>query len=190
VAAYSAARGSMDVSETADGHPCVWIVSDPHLIFLRDSPCRTRCPRRAPASFPGKPSSGNRACSGCRAGQVTPVRESATKSVGKPDAGKRHVRFDERGWNMGRRYSSVPAPNLDSTPPPGFRPACLGKSNCRRKPVRLFPNACLSNKNRGKAGRGPGHEPTGGQFIVPRALASFRSIRRLPRSLAGKTSAG
>ena len=25
------------------------------------------------------------------------------KSVGKPDAGKPHVRFDERGWETGRR---------------------------------------------------------------------------------------
>jgi hypothetical protein len=33
------------------------------------------------------------------------VRESAMKSVGKPDAGKRHVRFDERGWETGRRSS-------------------------------------------------------------------------------------
>ena len=46
---------------------------------------------------------------------MKPVRESAMKSVGKPDAGNRHVRFDERGWETGRRYSSAPAPNLDST---------------------------------------------------------------------------
>jgi hypothetical protein len=30
------------------------------------------------------------------------VRESATKSVGKPDAGNPHVRFDERGRETGR----------------------------------------------------------------------------------------
>jgi len=46
---------------------------------------------------------------------VSLVRESAMKSVGKPDAGNRHVRFDERGWETGRRCSSVPAPILDST---------------------------------------------------------------------------
>jgi hypothetical protein len=28
---------------------------------------------------------------------MQPVRESAMKPVGKPDAGNRHVRFDERG---------------------------------------------------------------------------------------------
>jgi hypothetical protein len=76
-----------------------------------------------PASSPGRPSPGNWDCSGCRAGQVTPVRESAMKPVGKPDAGKQHVRFDERGWETGRRYSSAPAPSLDSTLPPGFCPA-------------------------------------------------------------------
>ena len=37
------------------------------------------------------------------------------KPVGKPDAGNPHVRFDERGWETGRRSASAPAPNLDST---------------------------------------------------------------------------
>src|SRR5215831_12457039 len=33
----------------------------------------------------------------------SPVRESAVKPVGKPDALIGHVRFDERGWETGRR---------------------------------------------------------------------------------------
>jgi len=37
------------------------------------------------------------------------------KPAGKPDAGNPHVRFDERGWETGRRLASAPAPNLDST---------------------------------------------------------------------------
>jgi hypothetical protein len=37
------------------------------------------------------------------------------KPVGKPDAGNRHVRFDERGWETGRRIASVLALILDST---------------------------------------------------------------------------
>ena len=37
------------------------------------------------------------------------------KPVGKPDAGNSHVRFDERGWETGRRLASVLAPILDST---------------------------------------------------------------------------
>ena len=42
-------------------------------------------------------------------------REPAVKPVGKPDAGNPHVRFDERGWETGRRSASAPAPILDST---------------------------------------------------------------------------
>jgi hypothetical protein len=38
------------------------------------------------------------------------------KPVGKPDAGNRHVRFDERGEETGRcRMAQVTAPLLDST---------------------------------------------------------------------------
>ena len=41
------------------------------------------------------------------------------KPVGKPDALNGHVRFDERGWETGRRFSaSVLAPILDSTRSP------------------------------------------------------------------------
>ena len=35
-------------------------------------------------------------------------------AVGKPDAGNRHVRFDERGWETGRRFSRQ-YPRLSST---------------------------------------------------------------------------
>ena len=38
------------------------------------------------------------------------------KPVGKPDAGNRHVRFDERGWETGRwPKAQATAPILDST---------------------------------------------------------------------------
>ena len=47
------------------------------------------------------------------------VRESTMKPVGKPDARNGHVRFDERGWETGRRFASAPAPGLDSTIFPG-----------------------------------------------------------------------
>src|ERR1035438_484971 len=46
----------------------------------------------------GVPASGSVTCRGF----VSLVRESAMKPVGKPDAGNRHVRFDERGWETGR----------------------------------------------------------------------------------------
>jgi hypothetical protein len=39
----------------------------------------------------------------------------AVKPVGEPDARNPHVRFDERGWETGRPFLSVPAPVLDST---------------------------------------------------------------------------
>jgi hypothetical protein len=38
------------------------------------------------------------------------------KPVGEPDAGDRHVRFDERGWETARcRMAQATAPILDST---------------------------------------------------------------------------
>src|SRR6516225_7693074 len=40
----------------------------------------------------------------------------AVKPVGEPDAGDRHVRFDERGWETERcRKAQATAPILDST---------------------------------------------------------------------------
>ena len=39
------------------------------------------------------------------------------KSVGKPDAGNRHVRFDERGAETGRRPLRRQVPRLSSTLP-------------------------------------------------------------------------
>jgi hypothetical protein len=42
----------------------------------------------------------------------------AVKPVGKPDAGNRLVRFDERGWETERcRMAQATAPILDSTKP-------------------------------------------------------------------------
>ena len=42
----------------------------------------------------------------------------AVKPVGEPDAGDRHVRFDERGWETERcRMAQATAPILDSTFP-------------------------------------------------------------------------
>ena len=40
----------------------------------------------------------------------------AVKPVGKPGAGNRHARFDERGWETGRcQMAQATAPILDST---------------------------------------------------------------------------
>src|SRR6266852_2469252 len=50
------------------------------------------------------------------------------KPVGEPDAGNRHVRFDERGWETERRrMAQATAPVLDSTGADinGFLAACF-----------------------------------------------------------------
>src|ERR1035441_5906711 len=62
----------------------------------------TRCRRKAPTS------SLRNGCSvrwgWCDSkGRWACVCESTMKPVGKPDAGNPHVRFDERGWETGRR---------------------------------------------------------------------------------------
>jgi hypothetical protein len=45
-----------------------------------------------------------------------PVVCLTVKPVGEPDAGDRHVRFDERGWETARcRMAQATAPILDST---------------------------------------------------------------------------
>ena len=50
-----------------------------------------------------------------RAVGLLPVCPSM-KLVGKPGAGNRHARFDERGWETGRcRMAPATAPILDST---------------------------------------------------------------------------
>jgi hypothetical protein len=41
----------------------------------------------------------------------------AVKPVGKPDAGNRHVRFDERGWETGRWPKAPKLPRPSSTLP-------------------------------------------------------------------------
>src|SRR5713101_3088052 len=76
----------------------------------------TRCLRKALARFRRNGCSAPWAFSGSK-GRWARVRESAMKPVGKPDAGNPHVRFDERGWEPGRRFVAAPAPILDSTDP-------------------------------------------------------------------------
>ena len=60
---------------------------------------------------------GNSACCGCDACTIGAAAVSlAMKPVGKPDAGNRHVRFDERGGETGRLpMAQATAPFLDST---------------------------------------------------------------------------
>jgi hypothetical protein len=64
----------------------------------------TRCNRAAPTASAMKWCSASWASSDFAACIWGHVRESTMKPVGKPDAGNRHVRFDERGWETGRRF--------------------------------------------------------------------------------------
>ena len=53
----------------------------------------------------------------------------AVKPVGKPDAGNRLVRFDERGWETERcRMAQATAPILDSTKEDLARPRAMPKT--------------------------------------------------------------
>src|SRR2546427_3847767 len=74
------------------------------------------------------------------------VRESTVKPVGKPDAGNPHVRFDERGWETGRRFASVLAPILGSTGgSPEWSPLRIGPPCLRNLPGR--PTPVTTNRN-------------------------------------------
>ena len=79
-----------------------------------------------------------------------PLRELAVKSVGKPDAGNRHVRFDERGWETGRRLGvcTRARPRLYSIDPQhpntgAKQHACEGKGK----------RTCNVNRSRYRANR-------------------------------------
>jgi hypothetical protein len=60
------------------------------------------------------------------------------KPVGKPDAGNRHVRFDERGRETGRASASVLAPVLD----------CTKCSGAMTWPQALLPAECVETCTR------------------------------------------
>src|SRR6516162_6012775 len=63
-----------------------------------------RCTRAARTASLAKRCSTSWECSGSVELYQTNVRESTVKPVGKPDAGNPHVRFDEQGWETGRRF--------------------------------------------------------------------------------------
>src|SRR5215472_16925041 len=63
----------------------------------------TRCTPAAPTASVSKRCSASWEYCNSAESRGTLVRESAVKPVGKPDALIGHVRFDERGWETGRR---------------------------------------------------------------------------------------
>ena len=92
----------------------------------------------------------------------------AVKPVGEPDAGDRHVRFDERGWETERCHmAQATAPILDSTKrltrlhrrkpislssnADGMRPSCQG-GRCR--PTRTWRSAAWASRRPSRSGRG------------------------------------
>ena len=78
--------------------------------FLRKRP---KVPSQGTRQFPTKRIYGERGVFGSGVRWVAPARESATKPVGKPDAGNPHVRFDERGWETAAlRVSTRAHPRL------------------------------------------------------------------------------
>src|SRR6516162_2364445 len=72
-----------------------------------------------------------------------PVRESAVKPVGKPDALIGHVRFDERGWETGRRsgVSARAHPRLYKVSAQGFRLVKVHRVPYAKKDVQFRPSA-------------------------------------------------
>jgi hypothetical protein len=84
-------------------------------------------------------------------GWSTPVCLTV-KPVGEPDAGDRHVRFDERGWETGRcRMAQATAPILDSTIAPWtYATACPLPAEPDMRPTRGWsgydPTATLAVK--------------------------------------------
>jgi hypothetical protein len=75
-------------------------------------------------------------CSGSRDRWVRPARESATKPVGKPDAGNPHVRFDERLGNGAAINCQCPRPS-STLPAAGFQPALAGCEDLHAPKSRL-----------------------------------------------------
>ena len=82
-------------------------------------------------------------------------RESGVKSVGKPDARNGRVRFDERGWETGRRHgvSACARPRLYQTK--RREESRRGRHECLRHRAYTFPIAC----RRGHQPRFPGNAP-------------------------------
>jgi hypothetical protein len=64
----------------------------------------TRCHRAAPSASASKRCLASWGYYNPAESRRSLVRESAVKPVGKPDALIGHVRFDERGWETGRRF--------------------------------------------------------------------------------------
>src|SRR5215467_9018999 len=83
----------------------------------------TRCTPAAPTASVSKRCSASWEYCNSAESRGSLVREFAVKPVGKPDALIGHVRFDERGWETGRR-SGVSARAHPRLYPLARHPAC------------------------------------------------------------------
>src|SRR6516164_4467047 len=80
------------------------------------SPDGTRWQGAVHAGSHGMLSMANSVCCVSNAYPCSPAVYLTVKPVGEPDAGDRHVRFDERGWETERCLTAqATAPILDST---------------------------------------------------------------------------
>lgn len=85
---------------------------------------RHKVPSRGAGRYPDAEVFGRLGCCAYAAFICRRCRESEVKSVGKPDARNGHVRFDERGWETGRRLwrqRSRPASTLPKRDRPTLR---------------------------------------------------------------------
>jgi hypothetical protein len=101
------------------------------------------------------------------------------KPVGEPDAGDRHVRFDERGWETERcRMAQATAPILDST----ISEESISARNVRRD---------LTYRMRRGLGRPPALFPVTHLLlkVAFRAAGREEDFRRLTGTLVGGTAA-
>jgi hypothetical protein len=68
---------------------------------------------------------------------MTTLRGPGVKSVGKPDAGNRHVRFEERGRETGlltpRPSSTLPDKSLKTQQPCQTDPTIFGRRRQKQK---------------------------------------------------------
>src|SRR5215472_16887756 len=104
----------------------------------------TRCTPAAPTASVSKRCSASWEYCNSAESRGSLVREFAVKPVGKPDALIGHVRFDERGWETGRR-SGVSARAHPRLYPRGcIRPSdsCQGEANAVSQPLSENTSVC------------------------------------------------
>src|SRR5262249_4912223 len=91
----------------------------------------TRCTPAAPTASVSKRCSASWEYCNSAESRGSLVRESAVKPVGKPDALIGHVRFDERGWETGRRsgVSARAHPRLYPLPSTRLADSRQGEAN-------------------------------------------------------------